>query len=564
MAPLRLSRVPASDGARKTTLRRIVLAVTSGALLGLSFPPLPFSLLALVGFLPLLILFEEVEGTWRQLRYAYLAFLVFNAITLYWVGGFVDARDGFLMLAGGLLVLLHPFFFLIPVWFYLIVRKRLSLDWALVAFPFLWVGFEYAHALGQIAFPWITLGNSQALDPSRIQYVEWTGVYGVSFWIVLLNVLLFSLVRLIGARDGQTMRRRVFLRAAVIVLLVAIPEVSGRIWMWRTFDGEGNVKPLRVGLVQPNVDPWEKWQGSKPAEVERLREMTASAALGDSLQLLIWPETAIPYYILQSAHAGDLAALRKLVDTIGAPLLTGFPNAVFYPDSAYAPRGSKRLAAGGDWYESFNAAMLLDPRASRIQTYGKILLVPFGERPPYVDQIPFLAAMMWDIGLGMWNIGRDTTVFSFVPRGWAAGDSARFSALVCYESIYPGFVRHFVHKGAEFIVVITNDSWYGKTDGPYQHEAFAALRAIENRRWVVRCANGGISCLIDPDGRFHQETTLFTQAVVRGEVTPLRGATFYSSHGDLFAQVVTSAGLLVLLVGIFIRKGAKGDGKKDD
>lgn len=550
------------EASRTITLQRASLAVASGILLGISFPPLPFSLAVLVAFIALLFLFEHVTGTWRAVRYAYLSFLVFNVLTLYWVGGYLSKGDKFMMLGGLLLIVGHPFFFLIPVWLYLIVRKRLGLTCALIAFPFLWVGFEYVHSLGEIAFPWLTLGNTQALHPSRIQYAEWTGVYGVSFWIIVVNVLFFTLVRLFLTSKEQG---RSFLSIAGLIvsisLLVAVPEWFGSARMERVkaplTRQQVEKKALRVTLIQPNVDPWEKWENSPSSgfvQLNLLEQMTYRAAVRDTLQLVVWPETAIPYYILLPQYRWDFNILRAMVDSLDVGLLTGFPDAEFYPDSLHAPPGSKKLSIGGEWYQSFNGAMLLLPRSLWIQKYGKIILVPFAERPPYVDIFPFLSSLMWKMGLGGWNIGRDTTVFRFVPQGWAANDSVRFSTLICYESIYPGFVRNFVQKGAEFLVVITNDSWYGKTVGPYQHESFAAFRAIENRRWVARCANGGISCFIDPGGVIHSKSELYTQAIVKGFVEPVKVTTFYTKHGDLFSRIATGIGVVFVIVSFFKKK----------
>jgi apolipoprotein N-acyltransferase len=152
--------------------------------------------------------------------------------------------------------------------------------------------------------------------------------------------------------------------------------------------------------------------------------------------------------------------------------------------------------------------------------------------------------MRWNLGLGGWGIGRDSTLFAFRD---ASGDSVKFASFICYESIYPGYVAGYVRRGAQFLTVITNDSWWGNTSGAYQHKQFATLRAIENRRWLVRCANGGISCAIDPSGRTVAETEMYTRSVLRVSVTPSRELTFFSIHGDWIAELSLIMSLCILV-----------------
>jgi apolipoprotein N-acyltransferase len=188
--------------------------------------------------------------------------------------------------------------------------------------------------------------------------------------------------------------------------------------------------------------------------------------------------------------------------------------------------------------------MLLQPGSDSVQKYSKMKLVPFAERVPYADKLSFLVdAVQWNVGISGWGIGKDTTVFLLRD-----GDHpTKFSGMVCYESIYPDLVAAFVRKGAQFLVVITNDSWWGNTSGAYQHLHYASLRAIENHRSIARCANGGISCFIDPYGRISEARGLYTQSTLVGDVQLSEAETFYSRNGDVFAKACTGIGLLAIL-----------------
>jgi apolipoprotein N-acyltransferase len=523
------------------------LAVASGLFLGFSFPPVPLGFLAFVGFIPLLFLLDRVEIGSPALRYSYVSFLVFNVVTLYWVGGFTHGRDVFLMIGGAALLIIHPLFFLVPIVAYLLVKKYLGGRFALLMFAFLWVSFEWIHSLGQLGFPWLTVGNSQSMDIAHIQFITLTGVYGISFWIVSVNALLYFLLRKLTQAEWALKSPRAALTFALTIAILLIPVIHGKAVLSESSQIK-HQSPVRIGVLQPDLDPWKKWEVGHQEQLETYIGLSRPL-VEKQPHLVLWPETAIAFRILTPKYAPVHEELRNWVDGTGCGLLTGFADITFY-DSADAPRGSHTVQGTTIHYEDFNAIMLLEPRSARVQKYAKMRLVPFGERVPYAEHLTFLAdAVKWDVGISGWGIGRDTTVFTMM----SGERQVKFSAMVCYESIYPELVSRFVKKGAEFLVVITNDSWYGKTSGPYQHAYYAALRAIENRRPVVRCANGGISCFIDPYGRISQATELFTQASIVGETEPSNENTFYSTQGDLFARVCTVVATLALL-GAFIGK----------
>jgi apolipoprotein N-acyltransferase len=264
-----------------------------------------------------------------------------------------------------------------------------------------------------------------------------------------------------------------------------------------------------------------------------LYQLLTDSAAGGGSTLVLWPETALPLYLLHPANAGLFTQIRRQADTLGISLLTGSPDMIRYPDSAHAPPGSK-ISVSGESYETFNGAILLTPRDTVVQRYAKRILVPFAERVPYSTELAFLNAMKWNFGLGGWNLGRDPGVMT-MQEGARGG--VEFGVMICYESIYPALVAGDVRRGARFLAVVTNDSWWGNTSGAYQHKQIGILRAVENRRWLVQCANGGISCFIDPFGRTVASTPMFVRTILAGSVEPRSDLTFFTLHGDWLAEL---------------------------
>jgi apolipoprotein N-acyltransferase len=533
---------------RETGRRELLLALLSGALLGIAFPPLHSGVLAAIALVPFFFCFEGVGDYPKALRLSYVTFFVFNLITLYWTGGFTHARDPYLMAAGGCLILAHPFFFFPPVAAWLFLRKKFGSTLSLSLFPFLWVSFEYLHSLADISFPWLTLGNTQTEDLPAIQIASITGVYGISFWLLWLNVFVYYILSRLRSEGWKPRPRRTLLLLAGLAAAYLLPRVYGTIVLnsGEGFPGE----PFRVGIVQPDIDPFEKWQERPLEQLQLLRRLTDQVA-GAKPALILWPETAVPFYVLDPRNGEYFESMKRQVDSLGIPLLAGIPDISYYPEGSQVP-GSSKTSLDGRRYDNYNSSMLLQPHDPEIQKYAKMLLVPFAERVPFSEALSFLNAMQWNFGLGGWGIGKDKTVFR-VRTGGSGPDSGRavsFSNFICYESIYPGFVASFVRNGAEFLTVITNDSWWGNTSGAYQHVQFAILRAVENRRWIVQCANGGVSCLIDPAGHLLQQTEMFTRETLAGEIIPRRELTFYSRTGDWFAQICLVLSSFYLAAGV--------------
>jgi apolipoprotein N-acyltransferase len=534
---------PVTNRVPHTVRSHYSLAILSGVLLGCSFPPSSAGILSFIGLIPLLVALEDCDRLRDTLKTGYAAMLVFHVITLNWTGGYVHGHDPYMMIAGALTMIVHPVFYFLPLGAYHAVRKSFGSRIGLIAFPFLWVGYEYSHSLSEWSFPWLTIGNSQSYDLPRIQFIRFTGVYGLSFVILLFNVAGYLLYRSLVGGAFRRERRKIASYAAILAVLYVGPLIDGLCVMPTSMEVSGQGRPVSVGIVQANVDPWDKWNTSGERALSLYLRMTDSLISRPGLprpEFVLWPETAMPVYLLAPGNKDLLDQLRRNIDSSGVAVLTGLPYAVFYDETARAPASAKRSSLSGRRYDAFNAAAFVQPHDEHIPWYGKMKMVPLAERVPYADALSFLGFMQWGVGIGGWQIGPDTTIFQ------CDADSVRFATLICYESVYPGFVASFVRKGAELLTIITIDSWWGKMSGAYQHYRFAVFRAVENRRWIARCAVGGISCYIDPFGRTYDQTELFTQSLLSKTVYAVDDKTIYTRYGDWFgASTLAIGGLFV-------------------
>jgi apolipoprotein N-acyltransferase len=521
----------------------LFLSLLTGVGLGISFPPFPLGVIACFALIPLFLLYELTDGYARPLRYTYLAFFILQLISVYWMGGFVHGQHSMQMFGGALLILAHPFFFFVPVLGYLLIRRTFGLVYGLVALPFIWVGFEYIHSIGDLAFPWQTLGNTQSYDIIRSQFITLTGVYGLSFWIVCINVIGFYLVVNISSNRWKPLSVPALVTAVLIVFIHFLPFIYGSIVL--SVEPEYN-DSVRVGVVQPDSDPFEKWDVNRRNLTDQLVSQSEQL-LPDAPDLIVWPENAITFSLTWPYNRMYRTILQQFIDENNIPILLGLPYTIFYDDPEDAPKTAKIIPETGDRYQSFNAAILLHPNTEEYDFYGKIVLVPFVEKIPFGDVFEFAVKIRRAIGVGGWDVGQDTTIFSFSLN---EDKILQFGAVICYESVYPGFVRHFTNRGADFLVIITNDSWWGRTPGPRQHLQMSVFRAIENRRAIARSANGGISAFFDPYGRILHETDLFTKTQAIYEIPVYDYMTFYVRYGDIFAKFCLLLGVLPVVASI--------------
>ena len=522
-----------------------LLLISSGILLGISFPPFPFpfQLFMFAALVPYFYVIDRREKLIDINRATYLMAFVFCLITIYWVGSWQAATDPFLLISGVLLVFFNPVFFLIPSTLYFYARSLFNKKWALFFFPLFWITYEYAYMITDASFPWLTLGSGLSHFLPFIQVAEFIGAVGISLLVLYINYFVFK-----AAFQSGGKRKMIFWTIALS--LITLPIIYG---YYRINTFEMSNKKVKVGIVQPNFDPWDKWsEESSPSAVLDLYFEMSKKAIDKNAALIVWPETAVPVYLMGGTYLNLTERIYSFLKEQNVYLLTGMPDLRFFNSKENAPFDVKYSKEGGYYYATYNAILLFSPNSQSLQRYGKMKLVPFGERVPFVDELPFLGNWIkWGVGISGWNVGQDTLIF-FIPKikieepDGIKEDSLRINGLVCYESIYPFFNASFVNKGVDFISVVTNDSWYGNSSGPYQHKEFAVLRAIENRKSVIRAANGGISCIIDPLGRTVKETKMFTRDVLTGDVILQPGKTFFTEHSTAIPLIASAFSLWIL------------------
>jgi apolipoprotein N-acyltransferase len=451
---------------------------------------------------------------WRAARLGYLTGAVSALGLLYWTSLVVVQYGGLPLVAGALIMLaLCLAFALFPLLFGWATGRLVARfgSAGLLGTPFLWVATELLRAHTFFEFPWCLLGYSQQPFPPVIQIASVTAVYGVSFLLVMSSALVA--LALVEAR----------VRRAAVIGALALPVVSWAAGSFSLSQPLPESGRITLGLVQGGIRQEDKWLPENAwSNVGRHLDLTEQA-VARGARLVIWPESAVPF--LYDAEPALATLLQDAVRKHGIHLYFG--------------NDDRELGSGGE-PRIFVGAKLLDPQGQVTARYRKIHLVPFGE---YVPLKPLFT-------LGGRVVAKLVQEVSDFSPGTDAvtGDVAghRIGGYICYEAIFPGLVRRFGAQGAELLVNVTNDAWYGTTSAPYQHLAMAAFRAVENRRYMVRAANTGITAVVDPRGRVLEATALFEQAVLVRDVPFVAATSFYTRHGDVFAHACAAIALALL------------------
>lgn len=532
---------PLSEEEKKQRRKDRLLLILSGIFFGISFTPFPFPfpLFLFVAFVPYFFVVVKRQTLASVNKASYLTFFVISLLTVYWVGSWQSKADPFLMISGVVLVLFLPCVMLINSTLYYLSRKVFKKDLSLYFFPMFWVTGEYILTLTDLKFPWLTIGHGLAKFTSFIQIADIVGAFGLSFIVLWINIFIYKGLKLFKENPKSGLIQ-LSIAASIFIFVIIYGFVT-------IISYKENERKIKVGIIQPNIDPWNKWEGGGLDQILNNYFELSQKCVDEGAKFIVWPETALPVYLLSGTYQNELDSIYSFLSKNNVSLLTGMPDFIIYDKDA--PPNAKYSEAGKYHYTTYNSILLLQPDRSEIQRYGKMQLVPLGEHTPFVDQLPFLGDLLkWGVGISGWNVGQDTTVFKIAIDK----DTIRVGGLVCYESVFPTFPNYFVDRGAQFLTVVTNDSWYGKLSGPYQHKEFSNLRAVENRRAVVRCANGGVSCLINKFGITEIETEMFTRTHLVVDV-PLNNEKAFYTKNPLIIPVLSSAfGLWIFGINILL------------
>jgi len=509
-------------------------------LLGLSFPPFKSWFLIYFGLLIFIYLILSSNRLRQAFGRGYLSLVVFNAITLYWISGW-HSNDTFLKIAGIATVLLHPVFLMIPALAVYGVKRASNKYIALFLFPLIWVGFEYFHNQWQFTFPWLELGNSESYNINRVQYAELIGVHGISFLICIVTILIYYTTERIYRGKWKLLNPKTSVHTAVIFIILIIPNYYSSVKLndpgnEKYFNNNDPAKTVKICITQANTDPYKKWGGNQDSLLYSYFDVLNKGLSGNPDMLLLH-ETAPPYYFFEDYNRDKTQLFIDFVNRNQKYLLMGIPHLEYYIDSTQAPNDARVNKKSGRRYDAFNSVVLLEPgkRNNDYIIHKKVKLVPFSERVPYQEIFPFTEKLVnWGVGISHWQRGNGLTLFEL--KNPTLKPKVKFEGIICFESVFSEFVSEGVKNGAEFIAIVTNDGWWGNTSGPYQHKQYAVLRAIENRKWIARCAQTGISCFIDPLGRIYDEIPYFTEGVVTRNIIANSEKTFYCEYGDIIGN----------------------------
>ncbi|GAM08132.1 apolipoprotein N-acyltransferase [Geobacter sp. OR-1] len=488
-------------------------AALSGLLLAFSFPKPGLSLLAWCAFVPLL---KSVDNLSVKNAFRLGAITGLTAYTgiVYWLVIVMNSYGRLPIVVSILLMLVMAAYlaFYLATSIALVRAGELAGIGAGLSFPVVWVGMEYLRSFALTGFPWASLGYSQYKILPLIQIADISGVYGVSFLIVLANVGLFRAYQFFSGNG--TLGKRIWTIAAAVGLMIATVAYG----FVRLTSPEAGT-PLKVALIQGNISQDVKWDPAFQEETVRIYERLTESVAPFGPDLVVWPESATPFFFQKETAYAD--RVRKLAAGLHAPLVFGSP--------AYkAEGGSIRF---------LNSAFLVNADGEIGGRSDKIHLVPFGEYVPLKRLLPFVNKLVEGIG-------------DFAP-GTAAVPldigKTRIGVLVCFEGIFPELSRAYVNAGARLLVNISNDAWYKRSSAPYQHLSMTVFRAVENRVPLVRATNTGITAIIDSKGHFNGMTQIFREAALTGEVRPGTGGTLYNRFGDFFAVACLA---LTLLIGV--------------
>lgn len=472
---------------------------------------------------------------------------IWNLLTTWWI---INAS----VVGASLAVVANSFIMCLPWWGYHIFKERFGKRTAYFAFICFWMLLEYNHLNWQLSWPWLNLGNVFASVPDWIQWYEYTGIAGGTFWVLLVNVLVFDWM--FGGREVKSERSKVK-KAVTIASLLIIPLFFSLFLRWITIKTITlEPKSDQVLIIQPNIDPYSKFEGATVTSQIQKHLLLTENNIDTNTRLVIWPETALPAYIPME-QVPEAIVYQPVFEFVNKhpniTLLTGIETLKWYgqekPPSAYARKNSE-----GYYYDSYNAAVSIKA-GQPLQYYIKSKLVPGVETlPTYLN---FLGPVFEQFGGTTGGYARDTASIAFKN----AGNPFVTAPIICYESIFGEYVASYVSKGANLLTIMTNDGWWGNTPGHKQHLDYASLRAIETRTWVARSANTGISAVINSYGEIKTTQPWDKAAFIKYNIPISSHKTFYVKHGDyLYFIFSLLAGLLVLwnVVTWFRRRSAKG------
>ncbi len=497
----------------------IFMALISGLLLTAGFPPFNIFPVAWIALIPFLFSLRD-KSLKASFKLGIVMGMSYFLGTIYWVYHSMHVYGYLPLYISILIVILLCLYLSVYIGLFSMLFTHLSDNSripSLLIAPAIWVTMEYIRTYALTGYPWSLLGYSQYTFLPIIQIADITGVYGISFLIVAVNGAIFDIASLWSKKRSGHTPFPSGLSIKLCSFILAITIIASLMYGMGRLGQELTESKVRISVVQGNIPQDKKWDMKFQREVVDTYKELTQQVLSDNPDIIIWPETAVPFVFGNNMHfTKEVTDFQKSLDTY---LLFG----------SIVPNKDSQMT---------NSSLLFSSEGELISTYSKIHLVPYGEYVPLRKFLPFIDKLT--VGTGDFASGEDYVIME-TPY-------ASIGNLICYEIIFPNLVRKFADKGANLLVTITNDAWFGRTSAPYQHFSMAVLRAVENRVPVARAANTGISGFIDSRGRIISQSDIFVEAAFTETVSIGGERSFYTKHGDVLAFLCI-AGVMLLAAG---------------
>lgn len=528
-------------------VKLLLYSAVSGLTLAFSWPEIGGAVIfSFIGFFPLLWVEEYIstrKGTSSLQVFfnAYVALFVFNLITTYWI--YHASLWGACMA-----VICNTLFMAIVFTLFHITKTKVGRKEGYIAFVVYWVAFEYLHINWELSWIWLTLGNVFANKPNLVQWYEYTGVLGGSVLVLIINFLLFFGLKDLKLKSNVHFK---YLGAAFVLLLLS---TGTSYWIKSNLSSTG--EQVEVVIVQPNIDPYnEKFNSSPSEQIDKMMALAREKVTTET-DYLIFPETAIPepHWDHEVKFLYATEEIRKIAE--GKPklktIIGSLSSHLFKPGEELTAT-ARKFKSGEGYYDNYNSAIYIDS-SENTQMHIKSKLVLGVEKIPFLNAIPMMKKLSINLGGSSGGLATQDSPSVFE----SLNDSSVIAPIICYESIYGEFVTEYARKGANLFAIITNDGWWDNTPGHRQHLAYARLRAIENRRDIVRSANTGISAVINKQGEVLECTKWWEPAVISAKVRLNSEVTFYSRYGDFLGRVAGFVAPLMLLLTFVKSKNKTG------
>lgn len=520
-------------------MKYLLLTLISAMLLSVSWPTYGIPFFIFTALVPLLMMEHGVSKfsdykrkSWVVFGLSYLCFVIWNVVTTGWLYGSKNPDGSHSMMAVLFPVLVNSFLYSLVFQCYHWYKNAQGTYWGLAFFAAIWMCFEKFHLNWELTWPWLNLGNVFSDYPKVIQWYDTLGATGGSFWILLINILIFYTIRI---WEAGRKRKSLIINASLVTVLIGLPMIISII-KYNQFE-EKPIGEVNVLLLQPDLNPYgEKYSKDSITILKELLTLAENNSKG-KIDYYIAPETAIPGRGSISETAFEKSELLNSVKDFlskhpQSVFATGISSHQYFFNKEKLPKDAYQIN-DRVWVESYNSAVQIIPN-QKVEVYHKGKLVPGVEIFPYMNVLkPLLGDAMINLGGTVASLGTDKERVAFKNPF----NKGKLAPIICYESIYGEFTTEYVKKGANFLAIMTNDSWWGVTEGHRQLLSYAKLRAIETRREIARSANSGISAHINAKGEILEDTFYGDQTALFAKINLYEGETFYVRSGDLLSRI---------------------------